>query len=703
MNGNGELTTDNGMTTYLYAGDDGDTAVDSSTREKFQSVCQWSIIANEEGRPVYEMGYDKDSVMVWGFVYAPQGGDFDKIQLGTNNKRATSPGKGNTSNEAGSPKVTAMVGHFIDNAGLLMKIRKDEADYVRILYDRDGYDSLLEYYDQFGLPARGPSGSYASRSVYDNTPVGAGGFPTETASLDQFGDPMLDKDSNTGVKMIYDDSDNVIQVSSFGHNHEAKTLASGYAIRKYKYDRYYNKIECRYFDTTGRIPVLRSNYIHGYQRSYDRWGNDTLLLNLDTSGQLITYSREYPDRIPIETRQYDEDGNLTRLAYYELKSGQRSPILDSDTLFHLFTARYDKRFKKKALEKCWYDKAFRPITRDYAKLSSAYDDKGNDTLTTYVYVNEKGVERKSIYKRKYADGYQTQQLHVDGNMRPVTDSTGVCGWRTIRNMDALIDTTVSLDSLYAPARTVTYAYVIKKYTDKSFNTMESQIFLNADKRLVSSDGARQRWAYDSYGNECDEWQYGIEDGKIAEHFYAHLRGSYGINHKLAVYETFNENDEPCFASPQVYHRKVMHYTPDGISANKYYSEKGEIIDAYPYPKIPPVIAVLEDSGETALANKSGIYENDILISWNNWRYDSSRAAKDNMRLLQLEMGLTQNVPKEVTVCRLYVGKPDHLKKVTLPPGSPGFTYDLKYMTEKEFHSFLTYMATQNIPLGHSLR
>jgi len=472
MNGYGNLTTDNDMYTYLYANDDDDSGVDDDIKERLGSVCQWSIVSNEDGKPVYEMGFDKDNIMVWGFVYSPIYHVDTTPAVSTNSKKVLEiPDKKNNSYIENS----VVVGHYVDNTGIIPRIGKDSAEYVRISYDKNGYDSLIRYFDLFGFPALGPDGAFATR--YENNEKG---FPISMASLDEFGDPVIDSTGNCGVDLFYDKKNNQVGEVSFGIHHEKKSLNSGYTIVKDSFDRYNNLIEARYFDSAGK-PAISGSGRSGYRKYYDDRGNDTLFLNLDTAGNITSYSDSgnYNGLAPVTTYKYDAYGNLTDLARYEEKNNQRIPLKMPGRDYFRFTCHYNKYHKITSV--FYYDKDLKLINSDnYSGFTKWYDSDGNDTLMIYYNKDSVPDNNHKITRKWYSNGYLSRQELFNNQNKPAVDSAGVHGFIIKRDSIKFTDTLIYIDTLGKPAKDLNYTFEVKKYTNSRFNEISSASYLDID-------------------------------------------------------------------------------------------------------------------------------------------------------------------------------------------------------------------------------
>jgi hypothetical protein len=554
MDGNGHLTTDNGMGTYLYENDE-DSDVDSAIQAKFGSVCQWSTVSNEDGKPVYEMGFDKDTAMIWGFIYSPTTEVTAAVvaawSASTGSDAASKRGRDTTHRAGNSLSRSAVVGHFVDNTGLLMNIRKGGANFVKITYDQYGFDSLRRYFDEFGAPAPGPSGAYASLSLYNKK-----GLLVGIASLDQCGDYMIDSSGNTGMEIFYDENDNQDSAVSFGKNHEKKALKDGYTTVRNAYDRYGNTTEYSYYDSTGTNPVLTRAGVHVVRKTYDDRGHEILIENLDIHRKPVVYSEEHPYLVPIKQLEYDRDGHLTEASYYEWKDGRRSPVRNAGLEFHKFVARYNKAGKP--LERFWYGPDLKLMKGEYSGVRTWYDADGNDTMTIYYNADSLPSENYDIIRRKYINRALVSQLRYDRRMRPTTDTSGIHGWMLKRDAINLTDTITYVDTLYRPVKGVNYAFEVKRYTDNSFEKIREEFFLDENKCYVSPDrdGARKVLSYDYSGDPSDMWFFGVGSTKGYDGYYKHLKYAYDLHHQLVGFKTLKENDELSYYKSNRYVEKL---------------------------------------------------------------------------------------------------------------------------------------------------
>ena len=213
----GKLTPRNRIGTYFkYVGDE----------ENPNHECQWEYIRDAERRIAYEVAYDRNKNLVWGFVYSPAVGDPLK-----------------------------RVGTFLGANGLPQPQAKSAADFVQFVYWPNGLVKRIAYSDRSGNPEVGRDGNYQILTEYDSL-----GMPTRQVSLDSQGKPMLDKDGMSTTVTRYDSRGNMVELAALDNQGKPVNAKDGWQRIDMVYDSNCNCIEYDYYNAKGQPCFTKDGY-----------------------------------------------------------------------------------------------------------------------------------------------------------------------------------------------------------------------------------------------------------------------------------------------------------------------------------------------------------------------------------------------------------------------------------------------------------
>jgi PDZ domain len=328
--------------------------------------CQWEFVQDAARRIAYELAYDKNAHLVWGFAYSPSSSnDLQKIA------------------------------HFVGPDGLPNSQTASEAEYVRIEYWPNGLEKQFSYFDRTGHPRIGRDGAYAIYMDYD-----ALGLRKRVVAMDVHGRPIANKEGVAITEFTHDAQGNSTEILAFDAAGKRALHKEGWSRAILTYDDYGNEVEEAYFDTSGK-PCLNKYGVAKMTLKYDERGNSIEAVFFDASGKPCLNKNgcakaafKYDERgnriedacfdtngkpclnkvgVARETHKYDERGNLIEAACFDTNG---KPCLSPDG-FTKFAAKYDDRSNWIAFEYYGLD-GQRCLTSDgYAKITAEYNERGN--------------------------------------------------------------------------------------------------------------------------------------------------------------------------------------------------------------------------------------------------------------------------------------------------------------------------------------
>lgn len=493
----GRLTPKHGAGTYLkYASED----------ENPERECQWEFIRDARGRVVYEMALNRDTNLVWGFVYSPA-----------------------TTNEF------SRRGHFVSPTGMPLAMRNSSAEYIEFTYDANGFEAKLTYQDHEGNPQSGPDGQYGEVRQYD-----ARGLPIRKTSLNSAGLPMVDNAGNSTLEIEYGALGLETQLTaSVLTNLNAPgrpvLLKSGYHRAQFQYDANGNRIEQRFFDLAGKPALLKEGYARVTEK-LDGRGNSVEWACFDTADKPTLDRANYKHRAEMA---YDERGNLTNWVMFDI-AGRRSTSVSG---FSQIAMRFNERDQE--VERTYLDSAGKParINGGYARVVRRFDERGR--VLEESYFDEAGQPRGGAAR------YARKVLSYDakGNLasEDFFDAAGqlMAGENQYARMTARNDERGNrieeayFDELGLPVLHKNgFARVTRRYDVRGNLIEESHFDENGSPVRVEDGYSRRTMRYDERGNKIEE-AYFNEQGQPA-------RQKEGIAKKLLQYDERGNNVEEAY-------------------------------------------------------------------------------------------------------------------------------------------------------------
>lgn len=357
---------------------------------KLGTVCTWEFMADKDGMPEREIGYDEKGQIVWMMPYAIE----------------------STVEDA---KPAIVIVHYTMKDGYPARLRTDNAEYVRITYDnKNGYEICHEFRDRNGNKTKGPDGAYAqSREYYPS------GQLKKQASLGVNGEYIIDEAGNTGLRIEYLDNNRKKRLVSFGLDGEICIVKDGYAICDEIYDEWGNFLEQHLYDKTG-LPY----------NSSIQW--PSAVIERDSCGlkQSVSLRKQMPDGDDLEQYVlFDVEGNAISVMWR--KADDKTPTCLPGSGVHRICREYAGKDKISAE---WYlDANAEAVTNEngVARDVRMYDTSTGmlATMNLYALPGEGGVfgftNVHHICRSFDKYGNQTGERHFDAAGDPAADNDGV--------------------------------------------------------------------------------------------------------------------------------------------------------------------------------------------------------------------------------------------------------------------------------------
>jgi hypothetical protein len=455
VNSRGVLTPKHNVGTYFkYASED-----ENPNRE-----CQWKFLRDADGKVAYEMALDRQSNLVWGFVYSP-------AQTDQNTRRA----------------------HYVGPNGLPRALPNSGAQYVELTFDRLGNEITVRYLDDGGEPQPARDGAYGVAYEY-----ATGILPSRIKSLDANGQPMNDTAGNSGMDFEYDRLGNVTRASAFDANTNRTPVRSGFYSATRDFDEQGNLVRMVYHGVDGQ-PVVTTNGYAIEEMRYDEWGYATNWACFDANGEPTT-DEEGKHRLKLE---YDERGNRTNLICLDLDG---LPVLLQQGYAQIAN-KYDERDNRKEI--ILFDQTGKPVASEDGWTSKRMEFDERNRVIAQTYLDELGhpVQTKGGYAKetfKYDErGNQIERACFDTDGRPAIDLS--LGHHLVRktygargNLTALSYFDISGNPA---AINSGYARVSLRYNAQGRET--DRLYFDADGQPAFDLAMGYHWwrgAYDEQGN-----------------------------------------------------------------------------------------------------------------------------------------------------------------------------------------------------------
>lgn len=470
----GRLTTKHNLGTYLrYASED----------ENPERECQWEFIRDGRGRVVYEMALDRDTNLVWGFVYSPA-----------------------TTNEF------SRRAHFVGPTGMAQAQRNSSAEYVAFTYNADGFESQVLFQDHLGQPQSGPDGQYGEAREYD-----ARGLVKRKTSLTAAGNPMVDNAGNSTLDIEYDALGADVKLTALVLTNltapgRPVMLKSGFHQAVYVNDEFGNCIEQKYFDLQGKPVLLREGYAR-VESQYDNHGNVITKLFFDAEGKPTLDVSNHKHRL---TMSYDERGNMTNWVMFDTTG--RPAVTESG--FGQVVSRFNERDQE--IEKAYLDSAGKlvRVTGGYARLTRRFDDRGR--VIEEAYFDEAGRPRGGAarYARRtfaYDErGNVTNEAFFDAVGKPMRGANNFASMTASYDERGNRIEEAYFDESGQPVRHKNgYAKLVKRYDARGNAIEESNFDENGGAIRIEDGYSRRTMRYDERNNKIEEAYFNEQGQPVA--------------------------------------------------------------------------------------------------------------------------------------------------------------------------------------------
>ena len=655
------LTTNHNIGTYLVnQNNDTDKGADSVWVEMLKNVCQWDFIYNEKNDIIMERAFDKDNTMV--YTYHPI-----KIGLKT-------------------------AGTFTDAWGMPAKLRSDSiggGNVVYISYDKNGFESLLEFMDKDGFRQTNKDGAYMTRKTYTNN-----GLQISDASCNITGELMIDNFGNSGWSAEYNiNEDSVFSIYRDNkwepiritnnrdpfHNNVVKTLQ--------RYDEYGRVVEYSFWDLENK-PDTNSIGIHAVKYKYNTRGRQTLMTYHDINGDMCVnrqngiagWKNTFDDsgRI-LYTKTFDQYGNLVNVGgsccsrYVYNKSGDVIERYDSIALVKDVKLQYSSIVYKqtnKGIDKINSDEK---IPLNHVEIRRWYDED----LQIFIEYDSKG--RNTLWKYSTLKGDPI--IHQDdlycSNINEYIDKDTI-----IINTETYLDEKGKLT--YRKGNDWAKEISILHHIN-GINTYQDVFRYDKDTTLFYS----YRLIYDADGEVIAQMslnRYGIPartavDGAI--YYRTDVARTYKGDYSAFVAK--NEFNEPSYYYKN-YNSAVCYYNNFVNDTESFYDERGNLIDDMDRFK-DSISAVMTIIVTDSVGYKLGLKDNDVIVKYGNWVSDLHLQRTASQNALYVEMIDKALSNKTMLLLRHYPGEGrSEIVNINLPQGNIeelGFFPQLTYYTTKE--------------------
>jgi len=542
MDGYGKLSNKNNVGTYLISKfDDEDFSGVEKNKDRLKGACQWESIPDDKGQIACEKAFDKNNKLIYSFIYTAR----------TDN--------GNTKQ---------VVCQYSDEYGLPFKQRKNGGDYIRITYDKNGYEALYEFFDSDGNSRPNKDGAYAQRSGYNKD-----GLTTYFASLDEKGHLMIDNAGNTGMRAEYDKFCNQVKATSFGSDGKIHKVKYGYAIITYTYDKWGHQLTASYFDEKGKPCIDNKNNCHGVFQEYNQHGDRIAISFVGLNNKPCVTTGGYAKFVDT----YDKNGNVTEERYFDI-SGK---LCINNSGYAIYSAKYDDDSNR--IQTAFYDTNNKPQTTEYgyAKFITKFDAQGNVMEESYFGADNKPCidnegyakftnkldNHRNIIERKYFDIYGRPCLCKEGYARYTANHN--------KRGNIIQQKFYGIDGKLCLCKEG-YAKAMVRY-DEHQNAIEN-IYFDVNGSLTCVNGyARFTSKYDDQGNKVEE-EYFDNNGKsciIKDYGYARLISKYNRQGHKIKEENWGINAKLCI-NKSGYAKSVIKYDDyDNIIEQAYFGLDGK--------------------------------------------------------------------------------------------------------------------------------
>lgn len=298
------------------------------------------------------------------------------------------------------------------------------------VFHKQGYHGVLTQYDEHGnavvttyigvdgKPIILPNGVAIYRSAFNPQ-----GRVTRMTYHGVNNEPVLHSDGSHAFEWKYDERGNIISTTFLGLDGKPALTNAGYASFTSAYDAHSHKIWQGYFGVNGE-PLFHKEGNHAWKSEYDQRGNEITATFLGVDDKPTITGNGYA----IMRRKYDSDGNELEEAYFDAAD---KPTLEKTSGIHRMVNFVDGRGK--IIRRRFYGMRNEPALQSDGThgWDSDYDEHGNETITTYVGLDDKPLVHDGLatMERTYdAAGREIRRVFKGVNGEPALYKDGYHGW-----------------------------------------------------------------------------------------------------------------------------------------------------------------------------------------------------------------------------------------------------------------------------------
>lgn len=319
-----------------------------------------------------------------------------------------------------------------------------------------------------------------------------------TYEKDSYGTPACDSNGIYGLRLEYDQFDQVISVENLDENGQVKNCKYGWSTMEYTYDEKGNILSAQAYNSKNQKAIVEDGY-SGADYVYDKNNNLIQITYYDKKGN-VGYNG---NGVAIQQAGYDECGHNISTRSYDVNM---NPCNDLESMAHEVRSAYDA--KGRVAELFIHNAQGDPIAPQvygFYKICMELDDSGHILQWIYYDTNEEIVGQ--IIRAEYENGIEVSQQYFDENGQPVLGDMGYASYHT------------TLDDAGNPVRT--------EYRDVTGKLIRSVEEIAIVERVYDHLG---NWTearyYDEHGKPCNiikgyaSVKYVYENGNmVSESFY----------------------------------------------------------------------------------------------------------------------------------------------------------------------------------------
>ena len=519
IDGRGKPTTQHGMGTYLWNGEDvlsqgvgaessskqGGAVAQIQSSDEMKKVCAWEFDYGYDGRPLHEFGVDRDGKLVWSCTYAPCA-DEDQWRSNT-------------------------VVHFVNARGFPLLQRSDNAEYVGITYDaRSGFEHRYVYYDASGKITKGRDGAECHERRFNDR-----GQCTRLTSMawseaDGRFTNIIDVAGNTGMWTEYLSNDMVSVSHSFGLNGEPHPLGRGVLIHLQTYDRL-NRILCQRFLGTNGVECAYDE--DGWSRIENSYYENGVTKRTDIYAPPGCGGIWGATNVHHVVTTFDMQGNVLSQSHL----GTNGLAVANNVNVHCVRFQYGTIAGKSCQTSEWYLNEWNlevANANGVARQDNAYDSNGVLTrIDLYAPKGRGGIWNYTnvhhVVRLYDTQGNETNQCFYRLGDLPVAGNNGA--HRTCREYKTIAGKSCQTSEWYLNERNLEVANangVARQDNAYDSNGVLTRVDLYAPKDC----GGIWKYTnvhhvvlhYDTQGNEVEQRFYGLSDEPVVGNFDVHRIG-----------------------------------------------------------------------------------------------------------------------------------------------------------------------------------